>query len=309
MSPFHGMREAAAGWLESRGLVKGWVPADGTGPLKYQTDTMAATPSSDPMIIDQLEFAAAKSLRTSIIILASFNSIAAFATAAAILFEGYSRGKRNHRTYKFSREGFRFIPSCDVFPLVLSFGIMIQAIVFAVAQSTGLSSLFGLGCTEISQVVLPTIFLVPYIQLVFGVEMFLRGLRPAPFAPRGKRSVAICLVILGLGVLANFLVAAFDPAADLCLTYLFWFAAHWSWGCFALLTAIASILLICCIGIFLQLTRSTKIEVTERVAASRMVYYLAVAIISNAFMIPFFFMLAFGDYIAARKPKSQYWKA
>lgn len=224
---------------------------------------------------------------------------------------------------------------------MLSFGIMIQAIVFAVAQSTGLSSLFGLGCTEISQVVLPSksrpedptlvdtvhdeltasaIFLVPYIQLVFGVEMFLRGLRPAPFAPRGKRSVAICLVILGLGVLANFLVAAFDPAADLCLTYLFWFAAHWSWGCFALLTAIASILLICCIGIFLQLTRSTKIEVTERVAASRMVYYLAVAIISNvserdfhmqretraglttdaakAFMIPFFFMLAFGDYIA-----------
>lgn len=104
MSPFHGMREAAAGWLESRGLVKGWVPADGTGPLKYQTDTMAATPSSDPMIIDQLEFAAAKSLRTSIIILASFNSIAAFATAAAILFEGYSRGKRNHRTYKFRYE-------------------------------------------------------------------------------------------------------------------------------------------------------------------------------------------------------------
>lgn len=42
-----------------------------------------------------------------------------------------------------------------MYPLVLSFGIVVQSITFAVAQSTGLEKLFGEGCTLLSQMVLP----------------------------------------------------------------------------------------------------------------------------------------------------------
>ncbi len=125
------------------------------------------------------------------------------------------------------------------------------------------------------------LFIAPYIQLVFGIEIALRGLRKKPFQPRRKWDVTICMTIVGLLTLTSFLVADFDRTIDFCFTSLFFFLAHYSTGCFATLTAIASVLLICTVIIFVRLHRSIKIEVTERVVASRMVYYLALAVISN----------------------------
>ncbi len=116
---------------------------------------------------------------------------------------------------------------------------------------------------------------------MFGVEITIRGLQKKPFRPRGKWTVTICLTIIGLLTLANFLIADFDRSIDFCFTSLFFFLAHYSVGCFAGLTAITSVLLICAVTIFVRLHRSVKIEVAERVAASRMVYYLALGVISN----------------------------
>ncbi len=92
--------------------------------------------------------------------------------------------------------------------------------------------------------------------------------------------MTICLATIGLLTLANFLVANFDRSPNFCLTSLFWFVAHYSVGCFALLTGIAAILLVCTIVVFVRLHRSIKVEVTARVAASRMVYHMALAVIS-----------------------------
>lgn len=156
------------------------------------------------------------------------------------------------------------------------------------------------------------LFIVPYTQLVFAVELALRGLRKKPFAPRGKWTVTICLTTIGLLTLANFLVADFIRTNDFCFGSLFWFVAKYSVGCFAVLVAVASIILVCVFTVAVKLYKSIKIEVTERVCASRMVYYMALALISNvsatvaissevdadgyqSFMIPFFFMLAFSD--------------
>lgn len=123
-------------------------------------------------------------------------------------------------------------------------------------------------------------FLAPFIQLVFGVELTLRALRKELFAPRGKWNVSICSALVGLFTLAMFLVADFDQSPNFCLTSLFWFVAHYSTACFGLLTAIASVLIICTVVIFIKLHSSIQIEVTARVAASRMVYYLALGAIS-----------------------------
>jgi hypothetical protein len=53
------------------------------------------------------------------------------------------------------RNAFNFVPEGEVYPLVLSFGILIQSASFAGAQSTGLDSLFGQGCTMLAQLMLP----------------------------------------------------------------------------------------------------------------------------------------------------------
>ncbi|KAK0614103.1 hypothetical protein B0T14DRAFT_436593 [Immersiella caudata] len=242
-------------------------------------------------------FTAAKSIRTSTIILAVFNTIAAFATAVGILIESYYRKKRNDKNFRFRQNGFTFVPEAEVYPLVLSFCIMVQSITFAVAQSTGLDSLWGTGCTLLAQLMLPAVFLAPYTQLVFGIEIAIRALRKKdqPFAPRAKWDVTICLAIVGMLCLTNFLVANFDRTFDFCLLSLFWFVAHYKTGCFALLVGITSTLIICVAIVATKLTRSIKVEVTARVSASRMVYYLALAIISNVFMIPYFYVMVFID--------------
>lgn len=155
------------------------------------------------------------------------------------------------------------------------------------------------------------VFIAPYIQLVFAVEIAIRALQRKPFAPRGRYSVTICLATVGMLILVNFLVAAFDRPRDFCLTSLFWFVSHYALLCFGLLVAIAALVMVCTVIIFVKLYRSIKIEVSARVAASKMVYYLALAVISTVchllcasgavaysvqgFMIPFFFTVAFMD--------------
>lgn len=135
------------------------------------------------------------------------------------------------------------------------------------------------GC--VPMLTLAALFIVPYTQLVFSVELALRGLKKKPFAPRGKWTVTICLTTIGLLTLNNFLVADFDRANDFCFGSLFWFVAKYSAGCFAVLVAVASIILICVVTVAVKLYRSNKIEVTERVCASGMVYYMALAFISS----------------------------
>ena len=92
--------------------------------------------------------------------------------------------------------------------------------------------------------------------------------------------MTICSVIIGLLLFAMFLVADFDQSPNFCLTSLFWFVAHYSAACFGLLTTIAATLIACTVVIFVKLHSSINIEVTARVNASRMVYYLALAAIS-----------------------------
>lgn len=59
--------------------------------------SMAATEGGNStfMVINEFRFLAARSIRTSTIILSVFNTVSAFATAAGILFECYLKAKRN----------------------------------------------------------------------------------------------------------------------------------------------------------------------------------------------------------------------
>ena len=95
MSPLFGTDGAR--WLASRVVTAGSSSVNGTSHF-----SQAATNSTaQQMIINQFRFAAAKSIRTSTIILATFNAIAAFATAMGILYDSYSRARRNNRRFRF----------------------------------------------------------------------------------------------------------------------------------------------------------------------------------------------------------------
>lgn len=155
MSPLALVDEVIASWLQSRDDT-GTMPQNNfnrTGTNTFQTARNQTT--TQQMFFNELRFAAARSIRTSTIILASFNIIASFATAVGILVDSYFRERRNNRSYRFKRNGFNFVPEGEIYPLILSIGIFIQSLVFAGAQSTGLDGLFGTGCTMMALVMLP----------------------------------------------------------------------------------------------------------------------------------------------------------
>ncbi|KAK8058315.1 hypothetical protein PG994_008763 [Apiospora phragmitis] len=253
--------------------------------------SQAAGSNTTLAVINQFKLEAARSIRTSTIVLAVFNTIAAFATAMGILYDCYSKAKRNRERPSDKINIFTVVRGTETYPFILSLGIIVQGIIFAVSQSKGLDALFAKGCSLISQFMWPAIFIVPFLQVVFALEVTFRGVRSKPFPSRGKWTVAICLASFVIMLLATGLVAFFNAAANICYASLFWFVAKWAQGGFILFTLISAILAASTLTVFIQLTRHATIETTERVLASRMVYYLGVGMISNILMIPFFLCL------------------
>ncbi|ROT43186.1 hypothetical protein SODALDRAFT_33012 [Sodiomyces alkalinus F11] len=272
------------------------VGGGGSGGGAGQEFAFQANGTSQTAILNELRFQAARSIRTSTIILAIFNVVAAFATILGILWDSYVTKKRDDPKFKFRTSGFTFVGPTETFPLALSIGIVIQGTVFAIAQSTGLDSLFQIGCALTSQMMLPAVFIVPYIQFVLGLEVTSRALRRRPFSPKGKWTTASCVAIIGTLLLASFLVTHFVYPPNFCFGSLFWFVQRWKKGIFIVMIIIAVTLIICIGVIFWRLHAGCDIDdPVERDASSRMVYYLAFAVISICFSLPFFYSLIFMD--------------
>lgn len=92
---------AAARYLMMRGLNV----TDGTTPLPvYQTQSNSTDndTASTLALIQNLRFAQSKTIRTSTIILATFNVLAALATASSILYDCYWASKRSNPKFKAS---------------------------------------------------------------------------------------------------------------------------------------------------------------------------------------------------------------
>jgi hypothetical protein len=125
-------------------------------------------------LIGALKFAASKSIRTSTIILAAFNVLAAFITAFSILYDCYFASKRCNPKFKASYVtilhdricadcGRKFciksIHPAETFPLVLAVGIVVQGLAFAGVQGEGLQSSNTTGCSLIAQFMWPGMWL------------------------------------------------------------------------------------------------------------------------------------------------------
>lgn len=76
---------------------------NGTNPFSQMaTNRTGAANNATLNLISNLVFAESKSVRTSTIILAAFNVLAAFATAASILYDCYWASKRCNPKFKAS---------------------------------------------------------------------------------------------------------------------------------------------------------------------------------------------------------------
>lgn len=100
MSPTYPRYPGGVGWLESRDVNKDWMSRTSNF-NRTGTDFNRTSFAGQQTYLNELRFSAAKSIRTSNIILASFNIIAAFATALGILCESYFRKRRNNRSFRF----------------------------------------------------------------------------------------------------------------------------------------------------------------------------------------------------------------
>jgi hypothetical protein len=187
----------------------------------------------------------------------------------------------------------------ESFLLALAFTSLFQTLVFVIIQSLALNADFIPRCVITSQIVFPgtfvkrfsrmssadfeeAIFSLSYMHLVFGFEMVIRSLKNVPFQPRDKWANMAC--ILGFVVL---LIGTWIPTRIMpeqmtkCFGDIIWqpfrnvkTGAGISTGLiFAFLTMAAII--------GLQLYNTRDVDPNERIAGSRMVYYLTASAISQ----------------------------
>ncbi|PTB62877.1 hypothetical protein BBK36DRAFT_1183782 [Trichoderma citrinoviride] len=243
-------------------------------------------------VINSLKFDVAKQVRSMIIILAGFNVAMAFVLAVIIFRNGYKATQKSDPAFGFRSSFIRYIEISEVFPFVLSIGIIIQGIIYAASQIKGLDGLLILGCTSISQAMFPALFVVPFVQLVFGLESTVQALRRKPFQQRPRWVTVGCLLIVIIGTLLLYVQTRVMRPPDLCYASLFWFVQTWRLEAFALLTIIGCALVIGAIVVFVRLHRDTSIGIIERTAASKMVYYMILGAVLNGLMAPFFFSIS-----------------
>lgn len=191
----------------------------------------------------------------------------------------------------------KVIGPAETFPFILCCGIVAQGIMFAVAQSKGLGALLILGCTPISQMMLPGTFvvpkvrttiltvsatlIVPYIQIVFGVETTVRASWRRPFPRQPKWITPACVGIVAAASLATLLITRLHRAPNFCAASLFWFLEQWKVGCLGVFTAVVGTSFIAAVVVFLRLHSGARVDPAERVAASWMAYFMAISVVTN----------------------------
>ncbi|KAE9374059.1 hypothetical protein N431DRAFT_335785 [Stipitochalara longipes BDJ] len=256
-------------------------------PFTQSQANRTISPQATKAIIDKLVFQDSESVRTSTIILAAFNILAALATAISILYDCYWSSKRCAPKYKTSKFCVSRIHPAETFPLILAIAIIIQGLVFAAVSGEGLQSLFIMNCGTIAQFTWVALFMVPYLQLVFGLECALRSFRSLPFQARGKYDVTICLVVVVLMLVGTWL-PSFFVHSDVCFASLVWYVMRYGVLGLKLLIITGSLMILSAVIIFVRLSTVSLIDEHQRIAASRMVYYLVLGIVSLAFVIPYF---------------------
>lgn len=122
--------------------------------------------------------------------------------------------------------------------------------------------------------------IVPFIQVVFGLECTFRSLRSLPFQARRKYDVTICLAVIFIMLIGTWIPTTMFKQPRVCFASLVWFVSSFGMMTFLMLSILAGLMVLSALTIFLRLSRVNLVDQHQRIAASRMVYYLALGLMS-----------------------------
>lgn len=128
-----------------------------------------------------------------------------------------------------------------------------------------------------SWLTIAAIFLMGYITLVFGIEMALRAFKYERFAPRGRWNAAICIGVVSFMVLLTWMPTVAWPMYNRCFGSLIWFPVRYELIAIVILSVLVFFFILLAALISIQLMRTSNVDPNERIAASRMCYYLLMA--------------------------------
>ncbi|CAE7196388.1 hypothetical protein PTNB85_05666 [Pyrenophora teres f. teres] len=174
----------------------------------------------------------------------------------------------------------------ETFPLALACGAVLQQVIFVSVQSTTLNSVFSRSCRGLSMITFPAIFLVGYITLVFGIEVVVRAFKRERFAPRGKWNTTICIAVVSFMLLLTWMPTVAWPMSNTCFGSLIWFPMRYDFLMMIILAVMVFCLLAVAALISIQLMRTPGLDTNERISASRMTYFLLVAALIYALVLP-----------------------
>jgi hypothetical protein len=113
-----------------------------------------------------------------------------------------------------------------------------------------------------------------YITLIFGFETAIRAFKSQPFEPRGKWTTTVCMGMAGFLIVLTWIPTIAWPMYNKCFGSLIWFPMRYDLLIFVILIVLVSLLFLLAAIISIQLMRTADVDPNERIAASRMCYYL-----------------------------------
>ncbi|KAF2121294.1 hypothetical protein BDV96DRAFT_209112 [Lophiotrema nucula] len=236
-------------------------------------------------LIASLQLAQVQTLRSTHLTLGAFSLALALLTVHRIISDARKAAAAQNPTRKrFS--SLHNVHPAETFPLVLACGAVIQQIIFVAVQSTSLRSVLSSQCRGLAMVTFPAIFLIGYVTMVFGFEMTIRAFRYERFAPRAKWNTTICIGFIAFLLLLTWLPTVAFPMYNRCLGSLIWFPVRYELIAICILSTMVFFFFLLAALISIQLMRTANIDANERIAASRMCYYLLINALIYILVIP-----------------------
>ena len=119
---------------------------------------------------------------------------------------------------------------------------------------------------------------VAYTLLVFGLETTIRSFRRTRFRTRGNWDTLICILTVKVLIVATWVPSLLLPAKNHCLATLIWWTGHYALIGVILGSSLCFIYILSAAIIIIQLVRTVEVDGDERIAATRIVYYLIVGV-------------------------------
>ncbi|KAF2729347.1 hypothetical protein EJ04DRAFT_74844 [Polyplosphaeria fusca] len=237
-------------------------------------------------VIANLQLAQVQTLRTMHLTLGAFSLALALLTVHRIISDARRVAAVQVPLRKRRFSALHNVHAAETFPLVLACGAVIQQIIFVAAQSTSLNKVLSNRCRGLAMITFPAIFILGYVTLVFGIEMAMRAFKYERFAPRGKWNTSICIGTTAFFLLLTWMPTIALPMFNRCFGSLIWFSVRYELIALCLLSILVFFFFLLAALISIQLMRTQNVDPNERIAASRMCYYLLINAVIYIMVIP-----------------------